>query len=52
MPIAVNLNGIVFPRPSAYRFVAAVDGADVKELPFRVQTRAPEPPAVTMGGYL
>jgi hypothetical protein len=48
--MAVNLNGMSFERPAAYRFVISVDGADVKSLPFRVEALAAQAPPVTGGG--
>jgi hypothetical protein len=48
--MAINLNGMSFAEPSAYRFVVSVDGADVKVLPFRVQAAASQAPQVTGGG--
>ena len=48
--MAINLNGMSFARPSAYRFVVSVDGNDVKVLPFRVQALAAQAPQVTGGG--
>lgn len=48
--MAINLNGMSFAKPSAYRFVVSVDGTDVKVLPFRVQAAASQAPQVTGGG--
>lgn len=48
--MAININGMSFARPSAYRFVVSVDGTDVKALPFRVQALASQTPQVTGGG--
>ncbi|HEX9123405.1 MAG TPA: hypothetical protein VF984_08605 [Actinomycetota bacterium] len=48
--MAVNLNGMSFERPAAYRFAVAVDGVDVKTLPFRVESLAAQSPPVTGGG--
>lgn len=36
IPLAVNLDGLVFERPGRYRFVIAVDGVPSKHLPFHV----------------
>lgn len=36
LPFAVNLDGLVFERAGAYRFVLEIDGAEVKRLPFRI----------------
>jgi hypothetical protein len=48
--MAINLNGMSFAKPGAFRFVVSVDGADVKALPFRVQGMASQAPQVTGGG--
>ena len=48
--MAININGMSFARPSAYRFVVSVDGTDVKVLPFRVQALASQAPQVSGGG--
>ncbi|MFB3739069.1 MAG: hypothetical protein ACE14W_08925 [Candidatus Velamenicoccus archaeovorus] len=48
--MAVNLNGMSFERPAAYRFAVSVDGTDVKVLPFRVEAMAAQSPPVTGGG--
>lgn len=48
--MAINLNGMSFAKPGAYRFVVSVDGTDVKVLPFRVQALASQAPQVTGGG--
>jgi hypothetical protein len=48
--MAVNLNGMTFERPTAYRFVVDVDGVDVKAMPFRVEPLAAQSPPVTGGG--
>jgi hypothetical protein len=48
--MAINLNGMSFAKPGAFRFVVSVDGADVKVLPFRVQAMASHAPQVTGGG--
>lgn len=48
--MAVNLNGMKFDRPAAYRFVVSVDGEDVKAIPFRVDPLASQPPPVSGGG--
>jgi hypothetical protein len=50
VPIAINLNGMAFAAPNAFRFVVSVDGEDVKKLPFRVEQFAPQRPQVTGGG--
>jgi hypothetical protein len=50
VPIAINLNGMAFDRPGAYRFVVSVDGTDLKMLPFRLQSLASQAPQVTDGG--
>ncbi len=51
--MAINLNGMSFSGPGAYRFVVSIDGADVKVLPFRVQALAAQAPQTTGGaGYL
>ena len=50
VPLAINLNGLVLERPGAYRFVAAVDGTDLKSLRFVVQPRAEQPSTVSGGG--
>lgn len=36
IPLAVNLDGLVFERPGRYRFVIAVDGVPSKHLPFHI----------------
>lgn len=36
VPLALNLDGLVFESPGRYRFVLAVAGADLKHLAFRV----------------
>jgi hypothetical protein len=50
VPLAINLNGLVFQQPGAYRFVASVDGEDLKSLRFAVQPRAEQTPTVSGGG--
>jgi hypothetical protein len=54
VPVAINLNGLTLARPGDYRFVVSVDGADVKALPFRVQSAAASQTSPTTGtaGYL
>jgi hypothetical protein len=56
IPIALNLNGVPLATPGDYRFVVMVDGADVKLLPFRVESRPSAAPAEQAGtgtaGYL
>ncbi len=54
IPIAINLNGITFPRPGAHLFVLSIDGEDRKELPFVVQSAAAiqGPPMTGTAGYL
>jgi hypothetical protein len=37
IPLAINLNGLPFTAAGRYTFVIAVDGEEVKRLPFRVQ---------------
>ena len=39
--IAANLDGLVFDKVGAYRFVVAVDGEDIKHLPFRIIINVP-----------
>ena len=36
VPIAINVDGLVFESAGRYEFVIAVDGSDVKHLPLRV----------------
>lgn len=36
LPFAINLDGLIFERAGAYRFVLEIDGTEVKRLPFRV----------------
>lgn len=36
VPLAVNIDGMVFEDAGAYRFVLEVDGTEVKSLPFRL----------------
>jgi hypothetical protein len=36
VPLAVNIDGLVFDRADAYRFVIELDGSREKSLPFRV----------------
>ncbi len=50
VPLAINLNGMMFQREGEYRFVVSVDGDDLKALRFAVQPRPSEPPAATGGG--
>jgi hypothetical protein len=50
VPLAINLNGLMFERPGAYRFIVSVDGTDMKSLRFVVQPRAEQPPTVSGGG--
>lgn len=50
MPLAINLNGVVFSGEGDYRFVLSVDGADVRDLRFRVEPHAREERPVTVGG--
>ncbi len=45
--IALNVDGLVFETAGTYTFVLAVDGSDLKRLPFGVQTT----PAPTSEGY-
>jgi hypothetical protein len=58
MPLAVNLNGLVFEREGGFRFVVSVDERAVKTIPFRVERAGTETPAPTpttsssSGGYL
>ena len=56
MPLAVNLNGIVFEHEGGYRFVISIDGRAVKTVSFRVERIGSETPApaptTSSGGYL
>ena len=36
IPLAVNLDGLEFPKPAMYHAVIAIDGTDLKRLPIRV----------------
>jgi uncharacterized protein DUF6941 len=36
LPVAINLDGIVFDRVGIYRVLLSIDGTDAKVLPFRV----------------
>ncbi len=36
-PVALNLDGVGFERAGVYSFVVAIDGADVRRVPFAVQ---------------
>lgn len=36
LPFAINLDGLLFDRAGAYRFVIEIDGTEAKSLPFRV----------------
>jgi hypothetical protein len=37
LPIALNVDGVRFERAGVYRFVIAIDGAEVRSVPFSVQ---------------
>ncbi len=50
IPLAINLDGMVFEHPGPYRFVLSVDGEDRLTLRFGVQLRAGETPPVSGGG--
>jgi hypothetical protein len=43
--LALNLDGLVFETEGAHTIVVGIDGAEAVRLPFRVQTRAEQPPA-------
>lgn len=47
IPLAINLDGLPFEEPGAFRFVIEVDGEAAAVLPFRV---APVPPQLRMVG--
>lgn len=36
IPLAINLDGLVFPRAGRYRFVITIDGQLMSHLPFQV----------------
>lgn len=56
VPLALNLNGLGFPRPGDYRIEVSLEGRLAKKLPFRVQALADRPAATESGtgtaGYL
>jgi hypothetical protein len=37
VPLAINVDGLIFHKPDMYRVVVAVDGTDMRSLPIRVQ---------------
>ena len=37
VPIALNIDGLVFPEPGRYSVVVSISGTEVKRLPIRVQ---------------
>ena len=39
LPVAINVDGLRLEQPGIHRFVIAVDGAEVRELPFAVALR-------------
>jgi len=44
VPLAINIDGLVFEKPDAYTFVVSIDGEAVKRLRMRVQQLAqPQP---------
>lgn len=47
IPIAANLDGLIFEGPGAFRFVIDIDGSEVAVLPFRVTHM---PPGLRMAG--
>jgi hypothetical protein len=44
VPLALNLDGLVFPEPGTYAFAVRVDGQDVERLPFRVDVASADGP--------
>lgn len=56
VPIALNLNGMPLETPGDYRIVVSLNDADVKVLPFRVESLASARPsegtATGTAGYL
>jgi hypothetical protein len=36
VPFAINIDGVVFPRPDVFLVVISVDGQSIKRLPVRV----------------
>lgn len=40
VPLAMNVDGLVFDRPDAYNFVISIDGTEMKRLPIRLQQLA------------
>lgn len=47
VPIAMNIDGLVFTDPGRYEFVVAVDDEDMKRLPIRVVVAAGSGPTIT-----
>jgi len=37
VPIAINLDGIIFQKPGTYEVIIAVDGTEMRKLPVRVR---------------
>ena len=56
VPLALNLNGLGFPRPGDYRIEVSVEERLSKTLPFSVQALADRPathePGTGTAGYL
>jgi hypothetical protein len=40
VPLAMNLDGLLFPKPDGYSFVVSVDGTEMKRLSLRLQQLA------------
>jgi hypothetical protein len=52
IPVAINLDGLMFPEPGAYAFAIRVDGEDAERLSFGVDltTQADGPQGLTSSG--
>ncbi|HUQ62940.1 MAG TPA: hypothetical protein VM121_04230 [Acidimicrobiales bacterium] len=46
IPLAMNIDGLVFEAPGRYEFVISIDGEDVKRLPMRIVETGPAGPTV------
>jgi hypothetical protein len=48
--LALNLDGLVFETEGSHTIVLVIDGDEAVRLPFRVQTRAEQPPSEFRSG--
>ena len=50
VPIAMNIDGLVFEKPATYTVVISVDGNPMRSLPIRVRATVPTPGPMQLSG--